>query len=194
MSALIEKSTLPEGTRGDWAIKRFTVSEETAKFERMRAVFKGGRGVPAGTYTSLTRRGAVIMSDTPDEMRDHWEPVHRASGHVLINGLGLGMVLAAVLKKPEVTGVTVVEISADVVALVGPHFQDPRVEIVTADAFDYMPPVGARYGAVWHDIWDHITADNLPEMTRLRRKYGRRAFWQGCWAEDLCRRYKRRYA
>ena len=146
------------------------------------------REVAPGTYTRLVheRRG-VVMSDTPAERRDHVEFVVRAKGHVLINGLGLGMCLAAVLARPEVVRATVVEADPDVVALVGPHYAgDPRVEIVRADAYEYRPPKGVRYGAVWHDIWDTITSENLPGMTRLHRKYGRRAEWQGSWARWLC--------
>jgi spermidine synthase len=115
-------------------------------------------------------------------------PVFHAKGHILINGLGIGMVLAACLRKPDVSRATVIEIDPDVVALFGPAYADPRVEVVTASAFEYQPPNGIRYGMVWHDIWDDICGDNLPEMTKLKRKYGRRADWQGCWCEWQCRR------
>lgn len=187
--SLIESVNVPEGKRGRWTVKRFTVSEESAKFTALRAAMKGRGYVPAGTYTQLHCDGrGIVMSDTPDERYDHSYPVHRARGHVLINGLGIGMVLAACLRKPEVTKATVVEIDADVVALISPSYTDPRVEIVTASAFDYQPPKGVRYGMVWHDIWDSICGDNLAQMTRLKRKYGRRTDWQGCWCEAQCKR------
>jgi len=187
---LLPQVDVPEGTRGPWSVSRFTVNEEQSKFDRLRAVVKGhGRYVPSGTYTALMRGGYVIMSDTPDEMRDHYEPVRRAKGSVLINGLGIGMVLNAILRKPDVTDVTVIEKSADVIALVGPHYaNDPRVTIVEADALEYQPPKGERYAVVWHDIWDAICADNLDDMKRLHRKYGRRADWQGSWARAQCER------
>lgn len=188
---MIETVQVPEGKRGPWAIKRFLVTESDAKMTMLRAAFKGRGYVPPGTYTQLLheRRG-IIMSDTPDEQRDHWEAARRAHGHVLINGLGIGMVLAAVLRKPEVTKVTVVEIDPDVVELVGPAYPDARVQIITMSAFDYVPPHRERYGAVWHDIWDNICADNLPEMKKLKQKYGRRSDWQGCWCQWQCRRYR----
>jgi hypothetical protein len=187
---MLEPVAIPEGTRGPWTVKRFTISQDEAKMGALRSLFNGGRSVVApGTYTQLlhARRG-LIMSDTPDEMRDHYTAVGKAHGHVLITGLGIGMVLAAVLRKADVTKVTVIEIDPDVVALVGPHYSDPRVEIVTASAFDYRPPKGTRYGAAWHDIWDNICADNLPEMTRLKRRFGRFSDWQGCWCEWHCKR------
>lgn len=186
---MIEKVTVPEGTSGPWSVKRFEISPTHAKLESIRAM-SSGRGVcKAGIYTSLvhSRRG-IVMSDTPDEMRDHFGFVYAARGHVLINGLGIGMALGAVLKKESVDRVTVIEVSEDVISLVGPHYACERLSIIHADAFDYSPPKRIRYGAVWHDIWDAICTDNLPEMTRLKRKYGRRTDWQGCWAEYQCRR------
>lgn len=183
--------TVPEGSLGPWTVKRFTV--EALDLGNLRMALDG-RGCQPGTYTQLLHKNrGVVMSDTTAEQRDHYEFQHRARGHVLINGLGLGMCLAAALAKPEVTAATVVEIDADVIALVGPHYTDPRVEIVHASAYDYQPPKGVRYGAVWHDIWDSICADNLPEMAKLHRKYGRRTDWQGSWGKWQCQRAKRSY-
>jgi hypothetical protein len=193
MASLIEQVTVPEGARGPWRIERFEISEREARFGNLRALVSGRGSIEPGSYTKLTheRRG-IVMSDTPDEMRDHYEAVIQAKGHVLINGLGIGMVLAAVLKRREVTKATVVEIDQHIIDLAGPHYlKDKRVEIVCADAFKYQPPAGIRYGCVWHDIWDELCGDNLPEMTKLKRKYGRRADWQGCWGEHFIRRHSR---
>lgn len=198
MSKDIPNVTVPEGQKGKWKIERFIVSEQDEKMTHMQSIFSGGRGyVPAGTYTKLSCVGrGTIMSDTPDEKRDHLHAVWKASGHCLINGLGLGMVLNAVLQRNAtlpVTKVTVIELEQDVIDLVGPHYlSDPRVEIVNASAFDYNPPKGEKYGMVWHDIWDNICGDNLPEMTQLKRKYGRRTDWQGCWGEYETKAYMRR--
>jgi hypothetical protein len=187
---LIDQVTVPIGERGKWRIEKFTITDRGSELATLRSLWQDGRGsICPGTYTKLVCEGrGIVMSDTPDEMRDHADAVRHARGYVLINGLGLGMVLGAILKKPDVERVTVVELDADVIALVGPHYACDRLEIVNASAFDYEPPRGSRYGAVWHDIWDEICADNLPQMTKLKRKYGRRALWQGCWSEPLCRR------
>jgi hypothetical protein len=187
--SLIDPVAIPEGQRGPWTIRKIYVSEEDARGTAMRAALKGRGYAPPGSYTQLhhERRG-IVMSDTPDEKRDHLSAVLNAKGHVLINGLGIGMVLSAVLKRPAVDRVTVIEIDPDVAALVGPAYTDARVQVIVANAFNYRLPKGIRYGAVWHDIWDHICGDNLAEMTRLKRKYGRTADWQGCWCEWECRR------
>lgn len=191
--SLIEQVTVPEGKRGPWSVERFEVTKREASMGNIYAMMHGRGSIKPGLYTRLKheRRG-LVMSDTPDEMRDHYSAVIHAKNHVLINGLGIGMVLAAILKKKEVARITVVEICPDLIALVGPHYAtEPRVEIINADAFAYQPPKGVRYGAVWHDIWDELCGDNLESMTKLKRKYGRRTDWQGCWGESYIR-YKMR--
>jgi spermidine synthase len=128
------------------------------------------------------------MSDTDAELRDLSAIAYSATGHVLLNGLGLGVVLQACLAKSEVTKVTVIEVDADVIELVARHYEDPRVKIIHADALTYRPPKGTRYGAVWHDIWDGSCSDNLEQMKLLHRRYGRLTDWQGSWGRHLIRR------
>ena len=183
------KVDLTIGKSNNWSIEQFEVGKENADFERIRSMFNGGRGVPAGKYTALKRNGQTIMSDTPDEIRDLFSIIKNAREHVLINGLGLGVVLKACLDNEAVTHVTVIENSLDVIHLVGTYYEDrygDKLTIIFGDAFDYKPPVNIKYGAVWHDIWDNICTDNLPEMHKLHRKYGRRAYWQGSWCRDVC--------
>jgi len=176
----MEKVNFPEKSQGAWKIDHFTVTgKEFQSFNR-------GRYVLPGTYTRLTRNGQLVMSDTPDEMRDHLPIVNHAIGSVLINGLGIGMVLKNILLKDIVTEVTVIEINQDLIDLVGPHYVDHRVTIVCADALTYKPPKGERYNAVWHDIWDNICIDNLEQMKYLHRKYGQYSDWQGSWCRDIC--------
>lgn len=185
------KVNIPSGKAGDWEIKKFTVSPEQAKMEILRATFGSGHGygarIETGEYTGLYRNGQVIMSDTPDEIMCHMRAIEKAQGLCLVNGLGLGMVAAAMLEKPDVVKVTVIEISPEVIRLVKQPLKDRygwRLEVVQADAFTWQPPKGVRYDVVWSDIWSDLCTDNLPEMHRLHRKYGRRTDWQGSWGRE----------
>lgn len=181
--SVLEKVQIPEGELGKWKVEHF-VADRTD----WRSLLSG-RAVPVGEkFTALKHGQVLVMSDTPAEMRDHYAPYFRAKGSCLINGLGIGMVLHNILKKPEVLDVTVIEKSEEVIGLVGPHYKDPRLTIIHADAFSFRPPKGKRYQMVWHDIWNYICADNLEEMAKLHRKYGRRADWQGSWCREQCRR------
>ncbi len=190
------KVDVPEGESGPWRVEQFTVNGGGSAFSFLTGK---GRGVPVGTYTRLQRQGAwgPTMSDTPDEYRDHIDAIRMATGHVLLNGLGLGCVLQCCAEKSEVTKITVIERSEDVIALVAPHYQEKygdKIEIIHADALEYTPPKGIRYGVVWHDIWDNMCEDNLPQMHTLHRKYGRRTDWQGSWGRSLTERRKRETA
>lgn len=186
------KVDVPEGVSGIWRVERFDVGEH----DLGRLSFAmDGRPIPPGTYTRLMRGGHLVMSDTPAEVCDHYEAIRRATGRVLVHGLGIGMVLKAVLEKPDVTHVDVVEKSPDVIALVAPHYADPRVNVIEGDALTYKFPKGMKWDIAWHDIWDDMCEDDLPEMARLKRRYGRRVKWQGCWGQEhiLYRRNRRYY-
>ncbi|MDO3380380.1 hypothetical protein [Geoalkalibacter halelectricus] len=185
---MLEKVSLPQMQKGLWRVERFRVDDTD-----FSSLFQG-RDVPVGEeYTRLMRGGTLVMSDTPAEMRDHRMAVRMARGSCLLNGLGIGMVLKAILKKPEVTEVTVVEVSQDLIDLVAPHYSDPRVIFVCCDAYAYQPPKGKRFQMVWHDIWDAMCSDNLEGMAKLHRKYGRRADWQGSWGKEACLEQRRRW-
>lgn len=179
---------VPDGVCGDWRVESFNVSEDEARITELRAALKGEDFyVPAGDYKRLMRGSTVVMSNTPMEVWTNRPFIRYAKGNVLINGLGLGMVLTAILRKPEVESVTVIEAAVEVIELVAPTFRDdPKVKIIHSDAFEYQPAKGMRFDAVWHDIWDFISEDNLPEMHRLHRKYGQRTSWQASWCRNKC--------
>lgn len=199
----IPKVRLPEGSSRAWRVERFTVSQEQHAAMRASAFVVCIQGVPRyywhdaprtppGTYTRLLRNGQVIMADTPSEMADHVAFVRAARGRVLISGLGLGAALQACLRKPEVEHVTVVELSADVITLVGAHYlrrySEERLTIVHANALNYHPRPGEHFEAVWHDIWDDIDPRNLPQMRMLQQAYAGHCDWQESWTHRICER------
>lgn len=196
------RCTIPECESANWKVERFTIEDDiTSSLFNLRLLFQGHghRQVIPGTYTRLIKKGlsGPMMSDTPSELRDHEEFVRRSEGNILLNGLGLGMVLDACLSKtskrpmPIVTHATVIEIDPELIDLVGPYYLNKhpdKITIICADALEYQPNRGERFGAVWHDIWPYICADNLDDMKRLHRKYGRRTRYQGSWCRWECER------
>ena len=161
----------------------------------LRAMINGRPGdfIEVGEYKRLCYKGGVVMSNTKMEIDTNIDFINRAEGSVLINGLGLGMVLKEILRKPEVTSIIIVEQSQDVANLVWPTYSsDPRLKLVIGSAFDYEPEAGARFNYVWHDIWSDICSENLKEMDFLRDKYRAVSDWQGCWAEKECKEARER--
>lgn len=188
----MKKVNVPEGKRGDWEVKKFVISKYGS---RSSINTYGSRAPLFGKYTKLTYKGKVVMSDTDAEIHDHLEPVQKAKGDILINGLGLGLVLLNCMEKSEVISATIIERSIDVIALVAPHYINmygERLEIIHADAMTWKPPKGNRYGMVWHDIWPSISADNYEQMKTLHRRYGRRCDWQGSWCKDEAQKLKKK--
>lgn len=185
---MLHKVQIPVGEMGNYKIERFTVTGK--EFQGF-----GARYVPPGEYTRLMRGGQLVMSDTPDEMNDHYSFVRKAKGNVLIAGLGIGMVLYNLLEKADVTHVDVIEISEEVIALVAPWFYErygDRIRIIHADILEYKPDSGIVYDFAWFDIWDDICVDNLETMKKLHRKYARTAKEKGSWAREICEYYRRR--
>lgn len=176
---------VPNGKSGNWEVSDIEVNNLQSVMSGMRSAI---HYCPAGTYKRLSCNGNCVMSNTPMELDTNRAFVRRAKGHVHINGLGLGVILLAVLMKPEVESVTVVEKSEDVIKLIAPSFaRFDKLTIVHGDALTYRAPAKKRFGAVWHDIWTDICADNLEEMKSLHRHWGRKTDWQGSWSRDLIR-------
>lgn len=190
--------TVPEGESGNVAIKRFEVTEDDLRFSQLRAIVNGGRGMtPAGTYTKLTRNGSLWMSGTQDEKRDHFAPLWKAQdaapgSRALVTGLGIGMVVRALILASPIDHIDVVEIDEDVIKLVGPHYEElasehgKTIAIHHGDAHDRAALFNKddRWVLAWHDIWQDICADNWDSMKSLGRRYGRYTDWQGCWSKD----------
>lgn len=190
---------VPDGISGTWKIESFEITEKNANFENLKLAFSGNgaRYVIPGTYKRLIHDNEVIMSNTTAEISDHVMFIHEAcyrGGHILINGLGLGVALSKILQNSKkITQITIIEKSKDVITLVAPtYLKDPRIEIIHADALKWKPPLGVRYTTVWHDIWNNICTDNIPQMNKLHRKYGRRCDWQGSWCKELCLYYRKK--
>lgn len=159
MDDWMPKVDIPEGHSGNWRIERFTVSESEARFDALRS---GYRSVRQGTYTRLMCGDETVMSDTHAERRDHLGVVQDARGDVLVTGLGLGMVVVALLQNPEVRTITVIERSKDVIDLVEPtlrarHGSD-RLRIVCADAFTWKPGKNDSWDCAWHDVSKGVVA------------------------------------
>lgn len=178
---------VPPGTSGHARIEHFEVTRGESDWTRLRcAIGHADEYVPPGKYTRLMLHGDVMMSDTLYEQCTCHVFLRQSSGRVLIAGLGIGMVLPPVLAKDEVRSVTVVEKSADVIALVEPHVRHPKLTVVQGDIFTWRPPRGAKYETIWFDVWNGTCGDYWPEMKRLFQRYRRylvRGGWMRCWEQ-----------
>lgn len=190
------KVDLRPGEAGPWTLTVEELTAEDVALTNMQMAWTpgGSRTIPPGRYTFLRRNGRVVMSDTRAEIRDHLVPIRKATGHCLVAGLGLGMVTEAMLKRPEVESVTVLEVDGHVIDLVGSQLVERygnRLILRQEDALAYKPKQGEVYDVAWYDIWDDLCEDNLEEMTVLHRRWGRRVGWQGSWGKELLQAIRR---
>lgn len=127
--------------------------------------------------TRLYLNGDLQFSSV-DEYRYHEALAHpvlaRGARDVLILGGGDGLALREVLRHPAVERVTLVELDPAVIELArrdpwlsqlnGDAFADPRVRVVTADAFRWLRDNATRYDAVVVDMPD-------PDSTATAKLY-----------------------
>lgn len=201
---------LPMIVRDGVQIERFEVTEAEANLSKMRAAFnpqRGDRSIEAGWYTKLTVDGVMWMSDTPAEVRDHFQIddlmaetlIYRDSS-LLIVGLGLGMVLRRAIVHHMVPRIDVIEYDQRVINTVGPHYHDLArkygiaLGIHQGDIRTYRPPKGATWDLGYFDIWSDINSDDMAEVALLRKRWWRRLGKFVAWAQDERVSQKRRLA
>jgi hypothetical protein len=132
------------------------------------------------TEATLHCNGEVVMEDSRTELSRHLPIWLRASGRVLITGLGLGCVVRGLLSKPSVEHIDVVEIDPAVLRVVGPEFYgNPRVSLFRGDALTFTWKQATRWDYAWHDIWAPKKLHVL--HGRLMIRYHDRVGHQGAW-------------
>ena len=196
---------IPEARVGDAIVEHFDVSDRDSAFTRLRDTLNPGRPgreyIPPGRYARLRIGGKLVMTDTAMERESNCAVVREARGDVLIAGLGLGMIVVPIARKPEVRSVTVIERSADAIALVmpplGKYLDDTasKLIVVLADAFTWRPAKGAAWDTIYFDIWSNISTGNLREIVRLKRKFRQRirlGGWMGAWMQRELQARERR--
>jgi spermidine synthase len=183
---------VPPAKHGIAEVTHFEVSKTDSMFSSLRG---GMDYVPAGKYARLRVNGRLMMSDTRMEHATNYEVVRQAQGHVLIAGLGLGMILHPILAKKEVTSVTVIEKYADVIALVGPTVKNDKLAIIEGDIYEWKPAKGTKYSVLYFDIWADQSTDDLEKMKTLHlrfRSYKAKDGWMNSWRRDHLKAQKRR--
>ncbi|ONM50069.1 polyamine aminopropyltransferase [Nocardia donostiensis] len=129
------------------------------------------------TDTRLFLNGDLQFSSV-DEYRYHEALVHPALAgprrDVLVIGGGDGLALREILRYPDVAAVTLVELDPQMIRLartdprlttLNEHaFADPRVQVITTDAFAWLRTVRVDFDAVIVDLPD-------PDQTSIAKLY-----------------------
>lgn len=127
-------------------------------------------------YPSVMEDGHEWMSIKPSELETLKLSIEKAHGRVITFGLGLGYYTYMVSLKPEVTSITVVERSEEVINLFNtyilPQFEHPeKVHIIQSDAYGYMDRemLPGMYDYVLADLW-HDVSDGLDLYLKFKKR------------------------
>jgi len=147
------------GKYGPWTLSR------TQTLYKVPGYFTPTAEQPPGWV--LKKNRTVWMSLTRMEVESQMMHIAAARGHVVIAGLGMGFALYNIMRKPEVTRVTVLEISNQIIKLMDktttwrqwPGFN--KVQIIEGDAREYKTNEPVDF--LFADIWEHLGSyDALP--------------------------------
>lgn len=187
-----------ETEHGVASLKKISIGVDDARMYNMRTLFNGGSGIErieAGDFIQLYVNNELMMSDTPMERRTNYDFINNAHGKVMIAGLGVGMILEALIPLCEsgrVTSVVVYEKYQDVIDLVAHRYVNRMpLEIRVADIMEYMPPKDEMYDTIYFDIWPTICEDNLDDIRKLHNRWKYRknvGGWMDSWMATFLRK------
>tara|TARA_R110002051_G_scaffold74699_2_gene136131 strand:- start:6058 stop:6495 length:438 start_codon:yes stop_codon:yes gene_type:complete len=110
----------------------------------------------AEEYTVLLKDGCPmpIMQDSYAEYAEHQWLWDNATGDVLIAGLGIGVIHQTLMDNPNITSVTIIENSQDVIDLVWEHCsKDERFTLIQEDIETWEIPTDSSWDIAWFDTW-----------------------------------------
>ena len=136
-------------------------------------------------YYDLLNNNQRIMCSSPAIMYEQYLPYIKAKGDVLLGGLGLGIIPLLLCYKENVSTVTVVEMSQDVINLCG--IKHEKLKIIKGDFFNFIEENDlAGYSYIYTDAYTsegNVYEDIiLPTMKYLLDNYPTIPF--DFWEED----------
>lgn len=133
----------------------------------------------SGWYTLSTSGTNWMQTDrdythTRNTMFAHFDLAH---GDVLITGLGFGIIATAIAEKEEVTSVTVLEISQDVIdAFLANNVPSEKIKIIQADACTYETDI--EYDCLLPDHYELQDYEwRIKDMNRIASTIPHKVFW-----------------
>jgi len=188
---------LPEATSGKVSIKHVMVEKETPIIGHRQAYLRGIRPVkailkePLRIHQLIEKGHGLWMTDLPEELNQIQEMLAavKPKGHVLVGGLGLGLVSMYLPNVSKVASITVVEKSKDVIKLIKPHLH-PGIKVFQSDILEYIKKATmAEYDHYLLDTWCGTNEgtwwdDVLPLRRAIRSRWGNKPKIH-CWAEDI---------
>ncbi len=199
------KVVFPSAKKGNWDLKTITypayrafVCDDPLLREDYSEIQRLGFFDEDYAFPAVLENDNEWMTLTPVDMDTCQTAIARAHGKVATFGLGLGYFAFHVLQKTEVTSLTVIEHSPDVIALFEefllPQFPSrEKLRILPGDAFAYMENEAPKeeFDFLFIDTW-RDAGDGLEHYLRYKplEKYSPKTEF-AYWIEDtILSRYR----
>lgn len=174
---------------GEWSSGHWTLMHEKTHPPIVRGYFRGMQPWPTGFDGGnwvLRKKDTIWMSLSPMELESQGHHAFAARGRVLVMGLGMGVLLANVMRKGSVKEVVVVEREQAIIDMVRNQIERFRwagarkVTFVCYDALKYEDISG--YDVALVDIWPSIGDTAIRrDMQRIARNVPAKEYaaWSG---------------
>ena len=160
------------GKSGKWEYRQMKLKPCEAFVCNDFLVTRDGRMIPQlgffmreFSFPGVLENGREWMTLMPNETVTSKQAIEKSHGKVLTFGLGLGYFAYMAARKSEVESVTVVDLSADAIALFEQNLLPQmecrdKIKVVHADAFAFAEQHYPRdefdfvFADIWHDVSD----------------------------------------
>ena len=141
----------------------------------------------------LNKSNECIMSSNLFERLTNQNFIDTAKGDVIIFGLGLGLIIFPLLEDDEVTSITVIDKSVDIIDNIGPIIKkydvNDKLTIINGDVFTYYQQLNdAKFDVAYFDYWNIVDSTIYNDMETLKELYKNNIKETGqimYWYEDL---------
>ena len=143
--------------------------------------------------TKIQNKEQCIMSSNLFERLTNQNFIDTAKGDVIIFGLGLGLIIFPLLEDDEVTSITVIDKSVDIIDNIGPIIKkydvNDKLTIINGDVFTYYQQLNdAKFDVAYFDYWNIVDSTIYNDMETLKELYKNNIKETGqimYWCEDL---------
>ena len=201
--AYYQNIKIKPGKSGKWEYRQMKLKPCEAFVCNDFLVTRDGRMIPQlgffmreFAFPGVLENGREWMTLMPNETVTSKQAIEKSHGKVLTFGLGLGYFAYMAARKSEVESVTVVDLSADAIALFEQNLLPQmecrdKIKVVHADAFAFAEQHYPRdefdfvFADIWHDVSDG--KDLYLRFKQLERLNGRMEYTY--WLENSIKCY-----